>query len=489
MLNKDLMAVSPLYTATVGTMRGYLDAYLSGDDFKRSTRQKRGSEDSKLYEDIIRNTTAQPLARHVVDRIVETVFETGVTRSPEFVGTSDIPEWFEMFLMDVDYHNTSIDAFMEQVCTTVGIFGYGYVFVDRPVGVDIETRPYCTIVSPLNVDDWAYESINGRSYLKYIKVIEATHPGSVQYVVYRIEGNVSMWSRWICNTSKPDEPATLLGEGVFPPGMNIPGFIVRGRVDPRTTEIGVSDIDSVADAMREHYALECEAYVSIIFGKSILRVSPGIKNVPAFAGGIIRGNVDDVEAIIMDLGDVAAIRAQQEYIVKTATELVGMGGLRASKTAVESGVSIIEGRRALHNVAKAKARILESCEQMIYTYAALYMGTHYIGDVRYSKDYSKVDTTYRIALMEKAKMLSGDDPGVSAMINEEVRKLLAVEEDEDTIVNDEAATIPAGIEFTTHTRYGQTDAMVTDVGRTYSSTEAAVGVAIARAETGNKGLN
>jgi hypothetical protein len=225
-------------------------------------------------------------------------------------------------------------------------------------------------------------------------------------------------------SSEGEKEAELIGEGFFPPGMSIPVFIAYGRRDPRTLDLGVSDIDAASDAQREHYKLECEAYSAVQFAHTLIRADKGI-SIPVHAGAIVRASEGQVEAISVDTGDVNTIITKQKDILEQIEALTGLGGLRNTKNQIASGVAIIEERKQLHRLAKAKARLMEVVEELIFTYAARFMGVRWAGEVNYNTDYEAHDTNYRMALIRQAKELVGDNPMIQALITKEIIGMLA----------------------------------------------------------------
>jgi hypothetical protein len=105
--------------------------------------------------------------------------------------------------------------------------------------------------------------------------------------------------------------------------------------------------------------------------------------------------------------------------------LTGLGGIRNNKHQVASGIAIIEERKQLHRLAKAKARLMEITEETIFTYAARFMGMRWAGEVIYNTDYEAYDTNYRMALIKEAKALAGGDPVINALINKQIISVLA----------------------------------------------------------------
>jgi len=454
MLIKDLMKRNQIYQAVYQQMQGYQYAYLGGYAFKQYVRKKRPSEDSALWIDLINNTVAQPISRYVVDTINDVLFDPGVKRNLQFCTPSGVqvnPEnndWVELFCLDADLQNRSLTGFMEQVGDLTSIFGHCWVAVDMPKQDEGNLgRPYCLAISPLNVWDWEWDYYCGRPLLKYVKVLE-NEDGNNYYIKCHYLGNENEPSRW-CYYQVPkqsvgaklDEPAEVLGEGYYPAGMSIPVFIAYGRKDPRTIDLGVSDIDSASDAQREHYKLECEAYTSIQFAKTLIRAEKGIA-VPAQAGAIVRAQKDQVEAIPVSTTDVDTIIKKQHDILEQIEALTGLGGLRTSKNQVQSGISIIEERKTLHKTAKAKARLMEVTEEMIFTYAARFMNQRWAGEVSYITDYESSDTNYRLALIRAAKEFTQDNEIVNSLITKEIIGMLAPPEEVPEFQEAYIKTIP-----------------------------------------------
>lgn len=437
MLIKDLMKKNQLYQAVYQQMLGYQYSYLGGYTFKQYVRKKRPSEDSALWIDLINNTVAQPISRYIVDTINDVLFEPGVKRNLQFATPEGInidprnTEWADLFCLDSDLQNRNMTGFMEQVGDLTSIFGHCWVAVDMPKMQEGNLgRPYVVAISPINVWDWEWEYYCGRPIVKYVKVMEYEDGENFYIKCYHLgdESSPSYWKSYEVPKqsvgSKLDQNAELTGEGLFPPGMSVPVFIAYGRRDPRTIDLGISDIDAASDAQREHYKLECEAYTSIQFAKTLIRADKGVA-VPAQAGAIVRASEGQIEAIPVSTTDVDVVMKKQADILEQIESLTGLGGLRTSRHQPQSGISIIEERKTLHKTAKAKARLMEVCEEMIFTYAARFMNQRWAGEVSYNTDYEATDTNYRLALAKEAKALVQGNPIIDALVNREIIGMLA----------------------------------------------------------------
>ena len=437
MKSQDLLRQSPLYAAMLPQMLSYQVAYLGGLQFKRHVRKKRPSEDSNLYADLIENTVAQPICRYIVDTINDVVFEPGIKRDLKFAtpqGTAINPdniEWSQLMLLDADLQNRSMNAFMENVGDLTSIYGQCWVFVDMPKESEGNLgRPYVVALNPISVWDWEYDIYGGRPCLKYVKVLENEDDECYYFKCYHL-GTEDYPSYWISykvkKTDDAEAEAEMIDEGTYPEGMGIPGFMAYAKMDPRSIDYGISDIDSASDAMREYYKLECDAYTSIQFAKTLIRADKGV-SVPAQAGSIVRAMQGQLETIPVDTGDVTKTMEKQKEVLDQIENLTGLGGLRMSRHNVQSGIAIIEERKQLHRVAKAKARLMEVAEEQIFTYAARFMNMRWAGEVIYATDYDAHDTNYRIAVYKEAKALVPDNSMVTDLITKDIIAILAPDE-------------------------------------------------------------
>jgi hypothetical protein len=432
---QELLKRNPIYSNIYNEMLAYQYAYLGGLPFKMFVRKKRPSEDSTLYQDLVANTIAQPICRYIVDTINDVLFEPGIKRNMQFctpTGQQINPkntEWADLLLLDADLTNRSMNGFMEGIGDLTSIYGHCWVAVDMPqAGQGNLGRPYVCAINPLNVWDWEFDYYGGRPMLKCVKVMEMEEEDCYYIKCYHL-GDATTPSYWESyevekGPAKMEEPAKLIGTGTYPPGMSLPIFIAYGRRDPRTIDLGISDIDAASDGMREYYKLECEKYTALQFAHTLIRADKGV-SIPVHAGAIVRANEGQVEAIPIDTGDVDAIIKTQQDILEQIEALTGLGGLRNSKNQIASGVAIIEERKQLHRLAKSKARLMEVTEEMIYTFAARFMNVRWAGEVSYNTDYEAHDTNYRMAVMKSAKELVGDNPMVQSLITKEIIAMLA----------------------------------------------------------------
>lgn len=430
---KQLLYQCEIYRSTIQQMEIMTYSYLGGKQFKQHVRKKRPSEDGTLYQDLINNTAAQPICRYIVDTINEVVFEPGIKRDLKFCTPAgqyiepDNCEWAQLMVLDADLQNRSLNSFMEQIGVLSSIYGWCWVGVDLPREEEGNLgRPYVVAINPMDVWDYEFDYYGGKPLLKYIKIKES-EDNENYFIRCSYLGTERMPSYWVCyrvGKNSDNKDYEIVNEGTYPPGMSIPIFMSHGRRDPRRFDIGVSDIDTASDVMREYYKLECEAYTCIQFAHTLIRADKGIA-IPVHAGAIVRATQGQVETIPVDTGDVNAVIQKQHHILEQIEALTGLGGLRNTKNQLASGVAIIEERKQLHRLAKAKARLLEITEEMIWTYAARFMDMRWAGEIVYNTDYESKDSNYRLALMREALSLAPDNQMLKDMVSKELIAMLA----------------------------------------------------------------
>ena len=430
---RTLLAPNSLMQAIRPQMQGYRAAYEGGAAFKNSVLVKKPSEDAALFRDKLLNTAAMPVCKAIVDEIVDVVYESPPTRHPAFLTMNNLavstPDWYEAFIEDSDMQGNEIDAVMEQAATMAGIEGWAWIWVDLPEEESPSNRPYLSTCSAEHVIDWRTYTEYGKDFIEYLKVIEySDREVTILKVWYAGDANNPTYcERYVLTeTEMKNMDADVSPSDVYymKPGLPIPVVQVIARSDQRRHDLGVSDLTEAADVQRELLKLEAEAYDSIRFSKPMIRAAAGVR-VPAGGGGIVRGDKDSVEVFAIPMGDVAEIRAQQDSLIERLDGFLGRGGLRTTKMQAQSGISIVEERRALHRKAGQRARQMESAEEQVFYLVALQMDLKWVGEVEYSTDYEDKDTQFRLALLQTAQSLTSGNAVVQSIIDKEVIKMIA----------------------------------------------------------------
>lgn len=430
---RQLTASSDLMRTINAQMQSYRNGYEGGPAFKNMTLIKRPSEDAALFRDKLNNVAVIPVCKAVVDEIVDVIYEEDPVRSPAFLNRANnadvgIPDWYEDLVNNADLNGASFTSVMEQACSMAGIEGWSWMFVDLPEEASRYNRPYLSICSAEHVIDWQIWTEYGRDYLEFMKVIEYQDADCTIYKLWYAgdSKNPTYCERYILKEQERVNDSNIVepvGSYKLPMGIPIPAIQILARQDQRRSDLGVSDLTEAVDVQRELYKLECEAYDSIRFAKPIIRAAAGLR-IPAGGGGIVRGDKDQMEVFEIPVMDVAQIRAQQESLIERLDGFLGRGSLRTYRTAVQSGIAIIEERRALHRKASQRARRMEAAEKQILNLAAAFMSQRFVGDVQYNTDYEDKDLQFRMALLSQAQQLAGTNPVVSELITKEIIKLI-----------------------------------------------------------------
>ena len=430
---RQLTAPSHLMQTIQPQMTAFRAAYEGGPAFKNLVLAKRPSEDAALFRDKLLNVAVMPVAKAIVDEIVDVVYEEEPVRHPAFLSRANnadigIPDWYRDFVNNANLNGDSLSAVMEQAASMAGIEGWSWAFVDLPEDPSPSNRPYVSVCSAEHVIDWRIWTQYGKDYFEYIKVIEYQDADCTIYKLWYAGDakNPTYCERYIVkqeqmmnqeNQIDPIETYTL------PLGLPIPAIQVLARQDQRRSDMGVSDLSEAADAQRELFKLECEAYDSVRFSKPIIRAAAGIR-IPAGGGGIVRADKEQMEVFNIPTQDIQQIREQQQSIIDRLDGFLGRGSIRSQRMQVQSGISIIEERRALHRKASQRARRMESVEQEILKLAAAFMDQRWVGDIEYNTDYEDKDLQFKMALLQTAQGLSGTNPVIQGIIDREVIKLI-----------------------------------------------------------------
>jgi len=407
--------------------------YEGGASFKNLTLIKRPSEDAALFRDKLLNVAVMPVCKAIIDEIVDIVYEEDPVRHPSFLNRANnadigVPDWYEDFVNNANLNGDSFSSMMEQACSMAGIEGWSWVFVDLPEDPSPGNRPYMSVCSAEHVIDWKIWTQYGQDFFEFLKVIEYQDANCTIYKLWYAGDakNPTYCERYVIkeeqmvNVDNLVEPSSTY---TLPMGIGIPAIQVIARQDQRRSDLGVSDLTEALDVQKELFKLECEAYDSVRFSKPIIRAAAGLR-IPAGGGGIVRGDKDQLEVFNIPTQDIAEIRAQQESIIQRLDGFLGRGSIRTTLARVQSGIAIMEERRALHRKASQRARRMEAAEQDILKIAAQYMDQRWVGNIVYNTDYEDKDLQFRMALLQTAQSLSGTNPVIQKIIDTEVIKMI-----------------------------------------------------------------
>lgn len=439
----DLLKPSPLMASIMNQLNVFRVSYEGGTQFKRMVLIKRPTESPQLYQDKLNNVSSLPICKSMITELLDIIFDEEPTRELAFLNQINqpiaTPLWFEDFLENSDLQDNEFSDFMEKAAEVAAVEGWSWVFVDLPEEASRNNRPYVTLIPAQHVIDWKVFNEDGISIITYLKVIEYQDdqtkrikvwvrgtPGGIDDDGHVIPETPTTATIYVVPTIGATAKVAVIDPEeiyTFPSNYPIPVIQIMPIRDIQNSNIGVSDLTDIADMQREWLRLESEAYDSIRFSKPIVRADPSVK-VPAGGGGIVRGAKDCMEVFEIPVLDVQQIREQQKQLLASFDAYTGRAGSRVVAESIQSGISIVEERKALHKRAQTRARQLEKAEENILSLVCFMMGITWAGDVEYNSDYESRDTQFRIALLTQAKALS-PNLLVQKLIDNEVIRMIA----------------------------------------------------------------
>ena len=148
---------------------------------------------------------------------------------------------FKMFLDNADINGVSFSNVVNDLQRWASIYGHIGILIDKPiiegrrtVSQDLQDGiyPFITSYTPLNILDWTYDRINGRSVLSYIKLLDD-------------DGNYRLWWRdsWEVWELVKDKPV-MISRGINP--LNEIPFVFMINETTEVRNIGKSDIQEIS---------------------------------------------------------------------------------------------------------------------------------------------------------------------------------------------------------------------------------------------------
>lgn len=422
MTREEFLKTHPLYESFLTEWNYHNRSYLGGryyregnyllqHPFESDTNYARRKETAYFYN----------YCSPIIDILVSYLYWKSPERTYGKLSTETVPPrkpktLFDSFWWNVDYEGTSFDQFMRKTQRYAGIYGRVSIIVDKPQIVatslleelEMDVRPYLTIVTPENLLDWTYVTISGRPVLESVKIAEewgGAGPSKVR--VWTRSG----WELWILNEKKE----VILADA----GMHALGEVPIVNIYNRrsgTRMIGVSDLQDIADINKNIYYL-CSAAKEIIentafpmlampFDKTgaseVEEVGP--KNIIQFDPEQPNSHPFWLEAPHSSL---AEIREWIQQDTQEIARIAKMGGLRNTETSTQpwTGVAIRAQMEQLKSSLVEKADNAEQAELDIFNLWAAWQGEKFTGEVKYRKDFDIEDLT--LALDSAIKAVNG----------------------------------------------------------------------------------
>jgi len=416
-------------------------SYLGGAEYKRGMYLKRYQyENESEYLTRLSHAAEDNHCRSIVHTYNSFLFRQGVHRD---FGSIEGTEEVENFLKDADMEGRSWNSFMADVNIQSSIYGSCVVLIDRPETVvgtradELEQgiRPYATIYTPENVLDWNFtRQSNGHYELEMISLLEQDERPNQSNGEYYVRVWTKDAIRLVAyNPNNVKEPMRVVEEKINALGK-VPAVWCYANRGP-IRGIGVSDIDSIAQAQRflqECYS-EAEQLISLTNHPSLVKTA----GVSASAGaGAVITMPDELDPNLKPYllqpngGNLEAILRTMEETVKSIDRMAHLGSIRAIETRQMSGVAMMSEFLMLDAKLSEKAKNLELAEEQIFRLFGLWQGQAWDGEIHYPTAFHIRDKNLDIDILKKAAETNPANPKVKAFIDEKILQVLAEDEEE-----------------------------------------------------------
>jgi len=420
-------------------------SYLGGAEYKRGMYLKRYQyENEGEYLTRLSHAAEDNHCRSIIHTYNSFLYRQAPKR--DFGNLDDSPE-LEQFMKDCDMDGRSWDSFMREVNIQSSIYGHVCILVDRPetvVGTRADElaqgiRPYTTIYTPENILNWRFvRQPNGHYELMELMLLEQDErpyqrtgefyirkwtPDAIE--LYSYNGNDAKDPMKIVE-SRPN----LLGK--------VPAVWAYANRGP-IKGIGVSDIDSIAQAQRflGNCYSEAEQLISLTNHPSLVKT----RSVSAQAGaGAVIDMPEELDPALKPYllqpngGNLEAILKTMDETVKSIDRMAHMGSIRAIETRQMSGVAMQSEFLMLDAKLCEKAKNLELAEEQIFRLFGLWQGEAWNGEIKYPMAFHIRDKNLDMDIINKAASAQRDSaqatPNVKNIIDQKTIEILAKDEDE-----------------------------------------------------------
>lgn len=164
-----LRQANDIYNVMFPEWKLYLSAYEGGPRFFAGNLHTHARENAADFEARMRRVHYINYCEPLVDFFTNFIFSEPITRQ-------SADPFFADFINDVDKAETHIDAFMQEVCSDMQIYGTAYTLVEAPreselvLSVadvqDLNIRPYWISISPFEILDWSMDNFGKYTYAK-----------------------------------------------------------------------------------------------------------------------------------------------------------------------------------------------------------------------------------------------------------------------------------------------------------------------------------
>ena len=426
-----VMQVHPLYERNRLRYQFLLNSYLGGDSYRRANYLTRyNTESENDYQMRLETTPVDNHCRSVVQIYNAFLFRQEPDRD---YGTLITDPSLEAFLADADLEGRDFNGFMKDAATYAAVFGHTWVLVSKPATqtrtraeeLNQAIRPYVSLVTPINVLDWAWErAANGVHYLSYLKIAEDNDDGRTS--------TIREWTEeQIISTTVDNSRREASTQTIEPNELGIiPAVLLYAQRGPQRG-IGISDIEDIATAQRTIYNFNSEVEQGIRLSVHPSLVKTVGTEAVAGAGAIVQieDNLDPgLKPYLLETsGDgIESIHKSIKEQVLAIDRMANLGSARAQEVSTLSGVAMETEFQMLNARLADKADNLEFCEENIWALWSRYQGRVWDGEINYPDSFNIRDEEREIRQLAVAKN-TATDPKVLMVIDYKLLEMMGRE--------------------------------------------------------------
>jgi len=416
-----------LWTRNRDRWEFYYNSYAGGDWYRDSAYLTRYQLETAVeYNQRLQNTPLDNHCQSVIATYTSFLFREGPERELEnFSGNPAV----EDFLKDADLEGRDLNAFMKQVSIWASVFGSCWILMSKGNAgavtaqqeLELGIRPYVNLMTPLVVSDWRWQrQPNGAYELVYFKYIEE--------VIDKIS-TVKEWTKDVIRTVVLDDNAKQVRSITTEVNQlgKIPAILVYNQRSI-ARDLGVSDLQDISDIQRQIYNLTSENEQAIRLEGHPTLVVPPTAQLGSGAGALIQlqeGMDPGLKPYLLttDGSSVDSIHKSIDKLVEAIDRISFTGGVRATRTQTQSGVSLEVEFSLLNAKLAEKADQLELAEEQLWQLFGLYQQLSWEGKIKYPDSFNIRDEQREFQQLVLAKQ-AATDPIVLRVIDEQVLEML-----------------------------------------------------------------
>ena len=427
---ESAVGANPVYTDNISRWQFLYDSYVGGQTYRNGGYlTKYQLESAGEYANRLATTPLDNHCRSIIATYVSFLFRQEPERE---LGTLATDPTIEAFMHDCDWDGRSLDSFMKQATIWANVFGHTWMILSKPSTgavtradeMAMNVRPYLNLLSPLTVTDWTWtRKINGAYELTKFKYIEDVN-GDTQVIREWTKTSITTY-----HANTKDSTLTALTEEVNELG-HIPAVVLYANTST-IRGIGLSTIEDIADAQRFIYNMTSEAEQAVRLGSHPSLVKTEATQAGAGAGSVIHmpEHMDpQLKPYVLEFSgqDVASIYTAIKQTIESVDKMANTGSIRATETAVMSGVSREVEFQLLNARLSEMADNIELAEEQIWEFYAAYQGLVWDGEIEYPDSFSIRDAESDLDQLVKAQSIV-TDPLARQLIEHEVLEIVGVE--------------------------------------------------------------